>query len=322
MEKLFAPLIILLHILIFNASAQTGNNEVKLMKGIENISQSPIIIEYKNSFNIINEGGHLQGIQTFTGGKSEYFIFSGSSSEYSYYSIVKIGTENMVISVNKILEKPFKHAGGFQIYNHLMAIGVEDNDERNKSKVFIFDLKKPENPAREPLAIIDRMGTKNRATAGCVGIITIHDKVLVVVGDWDTAHLDFYRIDEEKLYDEGATLELEYSMDTKKIDKSGWVDQEWLSYQNINFIIDPSGTLYLAGMTSNLAEENVVDVYEVISPDLTIFELKKVYSRKIPGQNLTKFRWGAGISQNEDGSVIIYSCGEHIENESVLHIYK
>ncbi|MCK5370142.1 MAG: hypothetical protein KAQ62_16390, partial [Cyclobacteriaceae bacterium] len=186
--------------------------EIQIINSLEKINSTPISITFQNSLEINNNGGHLQGIQYLNHEQKDYYVLSGSSGTYSYYSIVKIGKENMVISTNKILEKPFKHAGGFQIYNNLMAIGVEDNNAKNKSKVFIFQLDNPEKPPDNPLAIIERMGTFKRATAGCVGITVISNKVLVVVGDWDTEHLDFYRIDSEKLGMDGEALELEYSI--------------------------------------------------------------------------------------------------------------
>ena len=174
--------------LIGSVFAQPNSNFHQIITDLDQVNQNPSVISFNNALEINNTGGHLQGIQKLIHNQNEYFILTGSSSGYSYYTIVKTGEENMVISVNKILEKPFKHAGGFQIHNNLMAIGVEDNDAKTRSKVFIFHLENPDPPPEEPLAIIDRMGTHKRATAGCVGIIAIHEKILVVVGDWDTAH--------------------------------------------------------------------------------------------------------------------------------------
>ena len=203
-----------------------------------------------------------------------------------------------------------------------MAIGIEDNNAKNKSKVFIFLLDNPEKPPEKPLAIIERMGTFKRATAGCVGVTLISNKVLVVVGDWDTEHLDFYRIDREKLGLDGEALELEYSINTKKQGKSGWSDENWLSYQNINFIKDPSDNIYLAGMTSDENQENVLDLFEIETEDLAIFKLKKIYSKKFAGNKQTKFRWGAGIHLAEDNHLRITSCSEHIKNKSFFNLYK
>lgn len=294
-----------------------------MLTQIEKLNEKPLEIHYHNALKIQNTGGHLQGIQSMLYNESQYYVLSGSSSEYAYYAIAKSGEENMVITINKILDKPFKHAGGFQIHENLMAIGVEDNDAKNISKVFLFYLENPEKPPKEPLAIIDRMGTFKRATAGCVGIVTIRGKVIVVVGDWDTEHLDFYRIDKEKLFQEGAILELEYSINTRKMDKSSWIDESWLSYQNINFIIDELDNLLLAGMTSNGKGENVLDLYVVASSnDLTSFALNKVKSFIFPPNDQTKFRWGAGTYIDQKNNISILSCGENIKQESIIHIYQ
>ncbi|MCK5277950.1 MAG: hypothetical protein KAK04_05415, partial [Cyclobacteriaceae bacterium] len=193
---------------------------------------------------------------------------------------------------------------------------------KNKSKVFIFQLDNPEKPPDNPLAIIERMGTFKRATAGCVGITVISNKVLVVVGDWDTEHLDFYRIDSEKLGMDGEALELEYSINAKKLNKSGWIDDSWLSYQNINIIKDFSDNLYLAGMTSNDNGENILDLFEIETEDLSVFKLIKVYSKKFAENKQSKFRWGAGIHLTKDYQLRITSCGEHIKNESFFNLYK
>ena len=303
-------------------SQSISNSETMLINAIEKINPKPTSISFHNSLDINNHGGHLQGIQYINHKQNDFYVMSGSSDTYSYYSIVKIGNKNLVISTKILLEKPFKHAGGFQIYRNLMAIGVEDDELKNKSKVLIFNIEDPEKPPAEPIAVIDRLGTTKRATAGCVGITVIRGKVLVVVGDWDTEHLDFYRIDHEKLGLDGEALELEYSLDTRKIDKSGWSDNEWLSYQNINFITDASGDLYLAGMTSNDNEENVFDLFEIETEDLASFKLKKIYSKKFAGNKQTKFLWGAGIHFTKDNQLRIASCGEHIEKKSFFNLYK
>lgn len=304
----------------FTNSQSLEVNEVQGIAALEKISSIPTAIAFTNSLEVNNHGGHIQGIQQLSYNQSNYFILSGSSDLYSYYAIAKTGRQNMTISVNQILQKPFKHAGGFQVYEGLMAIGVEDNDEKNKSKVFIFSMDNPEKPPEEPLAIIERMGTFKRATAGCVGITVINEKVLVVVGDWDTEHLDFYRIDHQKLYQEGATLELEYSVNSKKIDKSDWIDDRWLSYQNINFIKDDLDQLLLAGLTSN-EKGDILDVFEIKSPDLRTFSLQKVYSRNFGILDQTKFRWGAGIHIHENGEISVLSTEEHIQSTSMIHSY-
>lgn len=290
------------------------------LPSFEKINPIPTQMNYQNSFEVNNEGGHLQGVQYLHANGHDYYVVSGSSSTYSYYSIIKAGKENGVISINKILDKPFKHAGGFQIYENFMAIGIEDNSAKDKSKVLVWRLEDPENPPKEPIITIERAGAPKRATAGSVGIVETNGVLLVVVGDWDSEHLDFYsaNIDGKTPY----KAELKCSLDTKLIDKSQWTDENWLSYQNINMLKGKSNQLYLAGMTSSKTKEDIIDLYEVWTDDQQSYQLKKVFSKKFPGNNTTKFRWGSGICTNPEGKLIVLSCTENIERSSTIHIYE
>ena len=314
----------LLVIIIFRASGQAHIDYVQfnVIAELEKISDVPVPISFQNRLQIANTGGHLQGIQALNHQGQIYYIVSGSSDSQSYYSIIKSGTENFVVAHNTILEKPFKHAGGFQIYENLMAIGVEDNDKKDKSKVFVFQMDNPERPPVEPLAIIDRIGTERRATAGCVAISEIGGKILIIVGDWDTINLDFYLIDREKLGLDPDALELEYSLNTTKMDKSAWIDEEWLSYQNINLIHGDDGQIYLAGMTTNASDQDVLDLYQVLTSDLKTFGLVKVYSKKLSSNPITRFRWGAGIHVSSSGKIQILATPENIGDQSIIHMYE
>ncbi len=314
----------LLVIIIFRASGQAHIDYVQfnVIAELEKISDVPKPLLFQNLLQIANTGGHLQGIQALNHQGQIYYIVSGSSDSQSYYSIIKSGTENFVVAHNTILEKPFKHAGGFQIYENLMAIGVEDNDKKDKSKVFVFQMDNPERPPVEPLAIIDRIGTERRATAGCVAISEIGGKILIIVGDWDTINLDFYLIDREKLGLDPDALELEYSLNTTKMDKSAWIDEEWLSYQNINLIHGDDGQIYLAGMTTNASDQDVLDLYQVLTSDLKTFGLVKVYSKKLSSNPITRFRWGAGIHVSSSGKIQILATPENIGDQSIIHMYE
>lgn len=297
-----------------------SQSEKYIISLFEEIGSIPNSISFNNALEINNHGGHLQGIQFIEYKRHDYYVLSGSSNSYSYYSIVKMGKENKVISINKILEKPFKHAGGFQIYDNLMAIGIEDNNAKNQSKVFIFQIDNPEKPPTEPLVIIERHGTYKRSTAGCVGITIKGGNVLVVVGDWDTKHLDIYKMNKKSLGSKGATMELALSLNSEKMDKTGWVDDDWLSYQNINFIQDLSKNLYLVGMTTNDNNEDIVDLFAV--EDTSGFKLTKIYSRQFEENSLTKFRWGSGIRISGGQKIKILSCGKNIEEKSLINVYK
>jgi hypothetical protein len=80
------------------------------------IDIEPQIILCKNKLEVNNHGGHLQGVQLLVKNGVEYAIISGSSDTHAYYSVAKLDGYNEVQSVNILMHKPFKHAGGIQIY--------------------------------------------------------------------------------------------------------------------------------------------------------------------------------------------------------------
>jgi len=323
MQLRWFPILILLIFITFLSCRQQGDSSsLDLIQLAEKIKPEPVAITFRNSLPINNEGGHLQGVQHLSHNENDYYVLSGSSDSNSYYSIVKLGEENLVASTNTILEKPFKHAGGFQIYKNLMAIGIEDNEAKNISRVFIYQIDDPNSPPDKPLKIIEREGAIKRATAGCIAITEIGAEILVVVGDWDTAHLDFYRINRDKLDQEGAAFKLDYSINCQEMDRTDWIDESWLSYQNINFIQDGSGQLYLAGMTSNDAEENILDFYEIEIKQPFTPKLRKVYSKNFNKNTQAKFRWGSGIYFDEKSRLRVITCGENILDFSAIHVYE
>jgi len=314
-------LIYILMLLPLLISAQNKiSSDYAIINLVGRIDSTPISISFQNSLEVNNKGGHLQGVQYLNYKQNDYYFLSGSSDSYSYYSVVKMGKEKSVICVNKIRDKPYKHAGGFQISNGYMAIGIEDNSERDKSEVYIYRIDNPEDLPREPLEIIERIGTPKRTTAGCVGIIEIGDYMLVVVGDWDTEHLDFYNIKKEKLGTDGESFELKYSINTENIDKSEWINDNWLPYQNINIIQDDAANLYLAGMASNNNEENVLDIFRIETDDPSAFKLSKIYTKKFHQSEYSNFDCGAGVYVSEDSKLKVFSCGKHIQDTTRINI--
>ena len=191
--------------LFANCFGQTYNDDLIVSK-FNRIEENPSVISFKNNKKINNRGGHLQGIQFIQNNTNKYALLSGSSDSYSYYSVIKLGTESEVISVNKLMGKPFKHAGGFQIFQNYLAVGIEDNSKKDKSKVCIYDISDPENPSTKPLAIIEREGKPLRSTAGCVGITKYKNNALLAVGDWDTKHIDFYSCKIDKIETDGFEM--------------------------------------------------------------------------------------------------------------------
>lgn len=265
-----------------------------------------------------NEGGHLQGAQLVPHHEQHYVLLSGSSSTYSYLAAGRLSDDRQMLYLHKILDKPYKHAGGFQVQDGWLAIGVEDNELKNRSKVFVYRLEDPARPPAEPAAVIERRGEVMRATAGAVGLVPTNEDILMVVGDWDSRHLDFYLA---PAGDSALTFEQVHTIDTETTDRTGWSDDRWLAYQNINLFSD-NEKLYLVGLTSQSPTEEAADLYELQrDPGRQSFRLRKVASRVLHGNDRTKFRWGAGLYRAANGQLQIISCGENIGNQVHLTIY-
>jgi len=308
--------ITLISILLF-----TNYSEKKHSKTIDefnDIETAPEIISFTNKFEINNIGGHLQGIQHYENETETYFFMSGSSDLYSYLTVVKSGDENQLISLNNLMEKPFKHAGGCQVFKNYLAVGIEDNSAKDKAKVCIYDISEPEKPFAEPITVIERNGEPLRSTAGCVGMTNYKNEVLVVIGDWDTKHIDFYSSEFSKMADNG--FKKIGSVDTENVSKTGWINTDWNSYQNIN-LFNIKGNLFLVGLGQDSQSENIADLFQVSEESPGNFLFKKVAAKTFNCTNECSFKAAAGV-EYENGEFKIFACGYHTESTSFLNIFR
>lgn len=312
-------LVVTFSIFLFNfCVGQTGSNQ-PFTWPFRNIETPPALISFSNKLEINNKGGHLQGVQVIQNNRGKYALLTGSSNTCSYYVVVKLGDKNEVISVNKLMDYPFKHAGGFQVFQNYMAVGIEDNHAKDKSRVCIYDISDPEKPPVIPIATIERTGEAFRSTAGCVGITEYKNKALVMVGDWDTRHIDFYECDFDEIGDK--QFELIHSIDTEAVSKESWIDKNWWPYQNINSF-SFNDTLYFIGLGQNSQFENVADLYHLREDSLGSFSMVKTASTIFYGEEETSFKAGAGIEWGEDKKLRVVSCGYNIEGISYLNFFE
>jgi hypothetical protein len=149
----------------------------------------------------------------------------------------------------------------------------------------------------------------------------IENRWLLVAGDWDTKHLDFYL---GKGYSQGqgpGPFEKVYSLDMHKTDRSEWSDKTWHSYQNINLLQDADGKIYFFGFGRNGRNENVADLFLLEQRDVMEFCLKKLGSKTFACKRGADFQSGAGIYQGPDGKLKIISCSSHIRESVVLNVF-
>ncbi len=286
-----------------------------LISKLESITPSSQHINISNDLKIAHKGGHLQGIQVYPFGEEDYIYVSGSSRRYGY---LVAASSQKVEKLHILREKPLKHAGGFQIHDNWLAVGIEDNELRNVSEVHVYQLDNPKADQLRLKGIVNRKGNWERATAGAVAIIELDGELLMLVGDWSNRHIDFYQVSlsgESKMLDFQQTSEIEMAT----YDKTGWIDPKPWPYQNIN-LIRYDDQLLLFGFSSGDGDTNLMDVYQLENPFSDSPILTKIFSKSFPQSSLTRFGWGAGVYY-ENEKFIIYSCGENILDQFIISRY-
>lgn len=298
--------------------ASPGPSGEAVKKAFLAMESSPSVLKFRNNKDINNSGGHLQGIQLVERPAGSYAVLTGSSDSHSYCAVVSLGDKMEVISVNNLMDKPFKHAGGCQVFRNFLAVGIEDNAKKDRSKVCIFDLANPAAIKTEPLAVIPRSGEPMRSTAGCAGMTAYRDKMLLAVGDWDTKHLDLYIAANPLSTDSFKNI---FTIDTGLADRDNWSDSHWWPYQNIQLFTISDSEIYLVGLGQNDVNEDIADLYTLKEEGPGHFSLKKLATKTFRCSKGVSFKAGAGVSLDGAGNFSIIACGYNIGNESFLNLF-
>lgn len=288
---------------------------------LNEIKDKPEKIAISNQFAVNNEDGHIQGVQLFKHKKKDYYFFTGSSNDQSYLAIADIKTKK-IIAIDELLSGDFRHAGGFQIADDLLAVGIEDNIKVDKSKVQIYQIIDPKKGILKLLKTIERNGREKRYTAGCVAILKQRKNIIVAVGNWDTKDIDFYAIPTKELKKKTSNFKLIYSFNTEQLNPSDWIEPTWNPYQSINFISNSKKEIYLLGTTGNDSTKvEFIDLFKVDAPDWKNIELQKVAFRKFSKPEGSTFKWGGGVYWNKKEGMNLFSTGRNIEDSLKVGVY-
>ncbi len=281
-----ALIIFLLLTMYKPAAAQVGQlNNVP--QAFNAIGAKPIVRHFKNNFKV-PAGGHLQGIQSYANSQNKNaVILTGSSGTYSYYVIAVPGGE--AIALKKISDSPFRHAGGCQVANGKLFVGVEDNQQKDKANIMM-----------DSVTIARRRGSYKRSTAGAVGATLVNGKYLVAVGDWDTRTIDFY-LSHGAEFDSIATFNF-------------GSDGPPCSYQSINLLTDSGNHLFLIG-TGRQGNLNRADLYAVEN-----YRPLLLATRLFKSKNGCSFRYGAGITIST-GGLEIYTCRRNLKRHNSINTF-
>ena len=278
---------------------------------LNSISLTPRELLCKQRDFIIPAGGHFQGIQQAQIGGDLFAIISGSSDTDSYLVLAALEDSTVQpVSLKRLLGRPFKHAGGFQVRGDYLAVGIEDNDAKNSSKIWILELSQLLGSERpRPIVEIERRGEYKRATAGAVGLAKLGGRHLLLVATWDSATIDIYTSNGKTFGDAAFEFRLRETWDADKADRSNWSDQHYAAYQNINLVVDRKDRVFTVAFAKT-GDSDIADIFELKLEEAvpTTKRLQKS-GRRIFDCRRTDFRSGSGLAITDSEELLILSCG-------------
>ncbi len=275
------------------------------------------------------DGGHWQGIQAYTQDKLKRQIcfLSRDSHTQAYFVTAAFdpySPEFGVIPHVQTLpsdgqQPPLCHAGGMQLIGDYLLIGVEDNQDKQRSQIQFWDVSNPFTPnLRTALTIKRKSMIPKDKTAGAVGIVKREDDHLLVVANWDAQDLDFYRSNGLSLRDDACRFYLMLRWSYKRAHRHAWhPNQAWESYQAVNLVSDLNSNIYLLGFATDTTGKDIIDLFSIDLNRDSPNTLQKLSRKQLILQANAHFRSAGGISIR---SATELSCwaGEHLGRDVIV----
>ena len=274
-----------------------------------------------------SDGGHLQGVGVVD---ERTLAISTSASEGAAVAMIEwperagfgLGRVTRHVIVGR---DPFLHAGGLQITDGILAVGVEDSEAHERSSTVFLDVADPAAPA-----LLDHLGfdrpprgeprVEKRWTAGAVGLARHGDVYLLAVGSWDSAQIDFYVSNLGDLRDPACRFRPVAEWDSRSADRSDWIDRSYGSYQSLHVLVEATGATFVAAGNRNRIGEDWIDLFSVELSEETEPKVVKVAKRHLTCREGASFRWGGGFV-TVDGVLHAIATGRDLEPSTTVNAF-
>lgn len=262
------------------------------------------------------KGGHLQGIQLFNG----TLLVSGSSDKFGYLCVFqRLGNDFHYIGLKPLAQHPLNHAGGFQLSENWLGIGLEDPKTKRKSVVQLIDVSSFNTISAPPVYSLQREGDSKMSTAGAVALLKRKDHFLLAVGTWDCTTIDFYRSNGLDPYADAFDFELWTHWDSREAKRKDWSSTEFGSYQSLQLTEDSTG-VYITGFGRTKNGTDMADVF-LLHSELNPYQLmQKTASFAVQCKGEVSFRNGAGFALME-GRPSVIAVGHNLSPRTELQIF-
>jgi len=273
-------------------------------KAFNAIVTSPTTIHIKNTLDLPTEKGHFQGVQVMESHGRKKLLVSGSSLHRSYILQVNMESQETDTLIT-LMEDPFRHAGGIQVSNGYLAVGIEDNFNKTRAKACIYNYRNGNLYKSLPDVTIDRTGIAERPTAGATGLLARDEGYLMVVANWDSRIWDFYAVEPEN-----GKYRLLQSFDAPN---------DWASYQSINLIMDEKD-IYAIGFYQEMKTGHA-DLIHVSSVDHFELQMEKIGTKLFNCTNGVDFSGAAGLEVEHGEKLNIWATQKNASEDIAVNIF-
>lgn len=298
------PKVLLLALLLLCISPIWSQKVKNVPKAFNTINENPITLHIGNTLNIPAENGHFQGVQVLKSHGRKKLLVSGSSQHRSYILQADMETRKTDTLIT-LMEDPFRHAGGIQVSNGHLAVGIEDNFTKTIAKACIYNYNNGNLFKVLPNVVIDRTGEDKRPTAGATGLLARDEGYLMVVANWDSRIWDFYAVDPD--------------LGKYGLLKSFNAPDDWASYQSINLIMDDE-SVYAIGFYKEL-EIGRADLIYVSGVDYFNPQMQKIGTKAFNCTNGVDFIGAAGLEVDDGGKLHIWATQKNASERIAVNVF-
>ena len=279
---------------------------------------------------------HWQGVQRLMGGGGRYLAISRSLASLSTdvsFVVVDMATRNgngqrfrsnrldpsfhipvtappladrVVFSMAR--EGEFDHAGGMQALGNVLAVPYEGGPG---SRVVFYDVSNPIAPVRLD-NVVDHSPLSDEAGTATLAKLQ-NGRFLLVIGRANANILDFYVSSGTDL----RTTAFEF-FDTWEEGELTGDDSEFGNYQNLNFLPQCDGSLFLIGTHRNAAGgfgDDFIDLFSVTNGEGSNVAIEKVAKKHLFCSGNCDFDAAGGIYVDPAGQLVVY--GTTHDNDGV-----
>lgn len=276
---------------------------------------------------VLPRGGHFQGVQLLPG-NDDRFVLSSSSDEEAYLlpGNIRLGgdCDGRAGAPVTLARRPLKHAGGCQVWGDVLAVGVEDDADQDRSEVHFWDLRARSSPRQLRALTIERSGPRQRSTAGAVGISVVGEQLVLAVGTWNCDSIDFYTAPVDALATESGAFVFWRTWLRREADRSKWaVDSNFGRYQTLNLVTQSDDRLFMIGFHRDNGRD-WMDLYEVdLRPGAPASRLlRKVDNKHMTCRDRANFHHAAGIRILDERRFTVYAAkgtsGHHARGTTII----